>query len=1194
MNRSEVEDAYMKLCKQVICYLLTVLLVLGCMGVYADETFTEPGQTEYVTEAIHLTGGKAVTYAFYLPFDMSAMTVSYAAAQNVQLTLATGVQTQSITLSSAAQTAEMSFLTVERKGERTFTLTADQNISINLSFHKYIYDALSVNGAGTFPLTAFSENEKAVGSAVLIDRTASAIVVRGAHRYINYDNPRQCPENIDGSIYLSARVLALALSCYYENLPEKSFLFLRESISGNEFYFKQNDCYKQTGTGAKQPLAFRAVYKNGEPYLPIRFMAESLGYTVGYRDGLIVIDHKTSTNAIIKDDALFSYAKGLLADFVPTAAEGQTYHVAQSAQTNGDGTAVSPFKTLAAACAVARAGDTVIVHEGTYREVLTPQHDGTAANPIIFRAAEGERVVLSAAETVSGFKKSSENADWVEASVDWDLGDGRNQVYYKEETLVEARYPNNPSLAVSEGSEPLSKLFPTCGDFTVSSDDKTVVTSDTLLNETTADYWKGATFVSMHGYGWTLSTAKIASSAQGSLKLDAASFAGKWWYDAADHDSLWHYGYISGHKHAIDTAGEWVLENGKLIMMPPEGVSADSLSVEVKARQLTMDLSNRKYIQVIGFESFGGGAALTDSEMCILNKVDMRYISHYTLSDDQRDGYITDGSNDAKRNHGKEGAPAKGEVGVYLGGRDNAVVNSKLNTSAAAGIYLGGLYAYIDNNVITNCGYMGSYVSGIYACSEPWGKASDARGGFAVYHNTISNAGRSLIGVQGTEFLNDGHIVDYQWQTDDGALTYNLPYVPFEIAYNDLHGGTLTSMDTGLIYTYMVTCSNDAGKSRIHNNYVYASAGEQNPWSSGLYSDGGSIGIDYTENVIFHTESENGFSYADVSLDKKASTSTQSANVSLKAPLSNGASDLKAEHFPLGRPFYAGAASETPYLLNYNKASDEAAYYPVSGAKLTNASYDADGGVTLSSANDMISFENVDLGTEGANRIQIYYTADKYKSIGTLAVYIGQSLATAKKCEVLLSCNGDTQTVTDIVTADFGSPISGVQNVYIKNGYAFREANASVKGIMPMCDGTAAVHDGAQIMGPQYDRVHQIGSLSMPVHTVTAGNGQYVMNTTPNTVLVYENVTVKEAAQKLTLRLRCFDARTTISFHLNSPDAAAFFKTALPITESAHGQAAEQTYTLTNSLPDGTYDIYVKFSVASTIDLFSFGFTPQK
>jgi parallel beta-helix repeat protein len=74
-----------------------------------------------------------------------------------------------------------------------------------------------------------------------------------------------------------------------------------------------------------------------------------------------------------------------------------TYHVSQKhpwATDTGQGAERRPFKTIGRAAALARPGDTVLVHAGIYRELVQPARGGEEGRPITYRAAPGERVVL--------------------------------------------------------------------------------------------------------------------------------------------------------------------------------------------------------------------------------------------------------------------------------------------------------------------------------------------------------------------------------------------------------------------------------------------------------------------------------------------------------------------------------------------------------------------------------------------------------------------------------------------------------------------------------------------------------------------------------------------------------------------------------------------------------------------------------
>jgi len=64
---------------------------------------------------------------------------------------------------------------------------------------------------------------------------------------------------------------------------------------------------------------------------------------------------------------------------LPVDAESRIYHVDQNhPQANDDnpGTQERPWLTIKKAAASARAGDTVLVHEGVYREEISLSHSG--------------------------------------------------------------------------------------------------------------------------------------------------------------------------------------------------------------------------------------------------------------------------------------------------------------------------------------------------------------------------------------------------------------------------------------------------------------------------------------------------------------------------------------------------------------------------------------------------------------------------------------------------------------------------------------------------------------------------------------------------------------------------------------------------------------------------------------------------
>ena len=100
------------------------------------------------------------------------------------------------------------------------------------------------------------------------------------------------------------------------------------------------------------------------------------------------------------------YVAAFAALSLSMAAQATTFYVATNGRDVNRGTDASPLRTIQHAANLAQPGDTIIVHEGIYRERVSPPRGGTSdAKRIVFEAAPGERPVITGAEPVRNWEK---------------------------------------------------------------------------------------------------------------------------------------------------------------------------------------------------------------------------------------------------------------------------------------------------------------------------------------------------------------------------------------------------------------------------------------------------------------------------------------------------------------------------------------------------------------------------------------------------------------------------------------------------------------------------------------------------------------------------------------------------------------------------------------------------------------------
>ena len=92
-----------------------------------------------------------------------------------------------------------------------------------------------------------------------------------------------------------------------------------------------------------------------------------------------------------------------------SAQRRRVYHVSTRPLASVD--AASQFRTISEAARIVEPGDSVQIHDGTYRESVTIERSGTPARPIRFEAAPYAHVVITGADRLLGWQKEGAEAD---------------------------------------------------------------------------------------------------------------------------------------------------------------------------------------------------------------------------------------------------------------------------------------------------------------------------------------------------------------------------------------------------------------------------------------------------------------------------------------------------------------------------------------------------------------------------------------------------------------------------------------------------------------------------------------------------------------------------------------------------------------------------------------------------------------
>lgn len=443
------------------------------------------------------------------------------------------------------------------------------------------------------------------------------------------------------------------------------------------------------------------------------------------------------------------------------------YFVSPQGSDEAEGTIEHPIATLRKATEMLQPGDMCYLRKGIYRETLRPKQSGRPGEEITYANWQDERVVISGAEVISGWKQEDDGV-W-SAPLPWNMED-ESQIFVNGQMLVEASWP-------APGQAPLFQPERA----TAAGGNTTTLVCEKIPGPD--DAWKGSRLWCAGGSAWICWTSRVTGYDADShtLTFDPPQ---KNWYTPRKGNLF----ALRGIRRALHAPGQWFYDPAarRLLLIPPKDATIDEVIVEAKRRKDAIDLSGRSHIHIRGID-FRAAGIRTDnrSTHLFLQNLHGRYVAH---------------SNEKE---------ISGQAGVLLAGHDNLLLSCDLGYSSSSVVHVSGH----DNRVI-NCHIHHGGYGGL------WRGTVVLRGRRIVFsHNTVRHAGRDLINTHGLmeSLVQYNDVSDAGWLTKDLGMFYghNTDFANTEFRYNLVHDNHAAHCAMGIYFDHL------SHNALVHHNVIW-------------------------------------------------------------------------------------------------------------------------------------------------------------------------------------------------------------------------------------------------------------------------------------------------------------------------------------------------------------------------------------